>query len=542
MHYGILEDQIRWGEIMKKKKGFTLIEIIVAIALISMISISFLPAITFGFVRTIDTRKFTTESFNAQQDMENKLEEKRKIELDDPNLDPDTVDTINIFGVDVKGHIVKQEIGPIDSNYGELVAFIPKPVVSYKVPVIVSPPVIKVRNNTTNISPQPTEIDILDNTKNLFVNEIDISNETKSEFLMNVYRWYYYDNYDNNSQPNSKDYQIIKEWNEARKILSYEDSEDFGFIPNIKTDYNILKFNEFGLTTEELIERFGGKYVRYSVTPFSLIGKIGKEEFSNQIYIKAPELTVVNSAFLVDLSADLLTETSNRVLVTFDRPIKVDYFNIDKMNFNSNLGNITGAFRAFGDTKSLVVEFENQIDLLMTYDNNLFLKGAVASEDYGNIYINNGVNGFTINKKFYHFSQDNNYTIGLSTNNSRLMEVRNSETSNSAYIQIRDTSGTNNQIWTIEPVQNSPYNTLLSNHQLNKALRENGATGNLLRDDKNNTNDNQLWIIEKSGSNFIIRPKNYMNNSIGTTSTSNDARVNLSSSGRLWTINPAPAP
>lgn len=39
------------------KRGFTLIEVIVAIALIGLLAFSFLPTMTFGYKNLIDTKK-----------------------------------------------------------------------------------------------------------------------------------------------------------------------------------------------------------------------------------------------------------------------------------------------------------------------------------------------------------------------------------------------------------------------------------------------------------------------------------------------------
>lgn len=397
MPYGILEDQINWGVIMKKK-GFTLIEIIIAIAILSLIAVNFLPAITFGFVKLMDSIKFTTGAIEAQKAMENKLEDKREVTLDDPSIDPNSKGTIKVFGVDVEGHIVRENIDYGNGNHGQLNAFLPKQAIFYVVPEIVSPPIIKVRNNSTNVSPQPTEVDILDNDKNLFVHEIDITPETKSEFLMNVYRWYYYDEFDLSSDPDSKDYFIIKEWNEARKIISYEDAEGFGFIPNIKKDYNIFSFSEINLNTEDLIERFGYKYIRYSVTPYSIIGKIGKEEFSNQIYIKAPELNVLSAKFILEIDPITFNEISNKVMITFDRVVRDNSFDIEKIKLNPSLGNVVNISRDQMDNKSIIIELETSIDITRSYDNNILDRGSIASDEYGMIKINNGINGFTISR------------------------------------------------------------------------------------------------------------------------------------------------
>lgn len=396
MHYGTSEDQTNWGVIMKNK-GFTLVEAILAIALIGLIAAFILPGITFGFTNLFSSAKFTDSAFEAQQSIELVIEEKRKEPLEGA-ID---TDTISVFGKSIIGHVVSQDIESGGNVHGQLNAFIPKPVVSYTIPVIESAPEIKVRQNNVVISPQPTTISILDTNKNLFVSEINITNETKSEFLMNIYRWYYYDSFDNNANPDNKEYLTIKEWNEARKLLSYEESEDFGFIPNIKNNYNILRFSEFGINDEELIQRFGNKYVRYSVTPYSIIGKIGKEEFSNQIFIEAPKLKVVEAGFLVEIDPDTAIESSNRILIRFDQDIRQDGFDTGQIDLNVDLGEYSSVYKSTTDNKALVIEFTNDFNLANIYANNYLNKGAVESDSYGKLEIDNGVNGFTINNKYY---------------------------------------------------------------------------------------------------------------------------------------------
>ena len=92
-------DKMKEGDEMNRK-GMTLIEIIIAMFLLGVISIAFLPSISSSYSMMKDSRRFTVDSFATQQEMEKKMEEAR-------NLDDTTVDfftTKDIFGKKIGGY------------------------------------------------------------------------------------------------------------------------------------------------------------------------------------------------------------------------------------------------------------------------------------------------------------------------------------------------------------------------------------------------------------------------------------------------------
>jgi len=104
---------------------------------------------------------------------------------------------------------------------------------------------------------------------------------------------------------NSKDWILIKEWNEAITPLSYADSEDFTYIPNIEANYDSLNFNrDFGFTDDEIGLRFAGRFFRYSVTPYSLVGRVGEEVFSNEIIIANKIMSINPITVYIEYSGD----------------------------------------------------------------------------------------------------------------------------------------------------------------------------------------------------------------------------------------------
>lgn len=382
MRYGISEVLIR-GEFMRNK-GYTLIEVIFSIALIGLIAVTFLPMITFGVKNTFKATDFTDVLFDYQGKVEGQIDSLR----DDP--DGLTPFASTIFGNTVTGH----EIYMHDDSSSEIYMFLPKRTASEPIPVIQSPPIIDIRRNGTKITISPEVVDLSDDTISLFVNEIDITSATDEFYLMSVYRWYMSSEMDISQTPsnNPNEYFILKEWNEAKKQLSYEDSSNLKFIPNIKNLYNTMVFSavkaSLSLSDEDFINTIGNRYIRYGVTPFSLRGRIGKEEMSNAVYVQAPRIELLNAVF----------EVGNKIVLTFNENISVV---VDSSNIilNESIGPPVSAYRDESNHKRLIMEFDS-LDTSVSIAGNKLLKGAVQSEVYGKISIwhNNILEGeFTIN-------------------------------------------------------------------------------------------------------------------------------------------------
>lgn len=284
---------MRLGVKVMKRNGFTLIEIIVSLALLGIIAVATLPLLTFGYVHLFESNKYTVDTFDAQQLAEQKMEELRTRDI--TPSDPST--TLTIFGKSVKGHLVKMDIGPSGTPHGEINVFVPKYKVVYTVPVVKEGDVVVTAYRDGVLIPEdemenmfPLARPTIGETPGSYITLKGSEPEvTEEEFLMNVYRWYM--SPVSTAVPNKRDLILIKEWNAAKKPLSFADSEDLTFVPNVEADYDILDFREFyshlGLTEAELCEkineRFSGRFFYYSVTPYSTIGRIGVEEFSQEL-------------------------------------------------------------------------------------------------------------------------------------------------------------------------------------------------------------------------------------------------------------------
>lgn len=292
---------------MKNKNGMTLIEVILSIAIMGIIAVGFFGPMASGFKYTVDTKKFTEDSFKTQQEVEKKIDELRLEEVD---LNKPNTMAKKVFGKDIKGHLVEMDIKAENgSSHGKYTVFVPNINVTYEVPEVESVTIgLKKGNPDSNSNADPKEIESVsiitqDNNMNIKVKENMYFEAIKKDgsqknFLMNVYKWYISPELDIKNPPsNYRDYIIIKEWNEARKESPYN-KEDMSIIPNIKKDYDEFSFKEIkemGLTDIEVIERFSGRFIIYSVTPYSDVGRIGEEKFSNAIYLEPVDLESIKN-------------------------------------------------------------------------------------------------------------------------------------------------------------------------------------------------------------------------------------------------------
>ncbi len=363
------------GGIYLKNKGMTLLEIMIAVALISIAAACLLPAITYGFVTLAHSQTITQNMFDSQTLMEQQIELKQDLAPTDVN----TTQTITVFGTPVKGHVIN-----VTSLGADLHIFLPKRPLVNNVPILLAPSTTSVRKNTANVSPQPKIIDALDNTLDIFTTDVYITTATQQYFLMNTFRWYVSDEMDSPVTPSgmTKDYFAIKEWNEAKSLLSYAQSNSLSFIPNIKIDYNKFSIKELtdnlSLSQKDIITRFGNRYVRYGVTPYSVIGRVGKEELSAPIYLSAPRIVIVSATY-----------SKNVVTVKFSDNI-TPTVSLSQIVMNESLGVPTNAYRSATDSKSLVIELDHIINPVQALNNNKINTGAVESATYGAISIWSG--------------------------------------------------------------------------------------------------------------------------------------------------------
>jgi prepilin-type N-terminal cleavage/methylation domain-containing protein len=384
-----------------KGKGYTLIELILSIALLGLIATYFITSISFGYKNIVNMEDRTINMYTVQQNMENIIKEKKKLNPINPKKD------FNIFEKSISAH----EIKLTTSNNNEIIAYIPKETVNYIIPVLAENPQIEIYKLDENkpYSTQPPFVDVLDFNWELFVAEVPVTSSTKLDYLMSVYRWYMSDEieyseteYSTNPGDDMKRYFAIKEWNEAKKQLPYTESEGLTFIPNIKANYNRLSARELktnlGLSDKELIDRFGNRYIRYGITPYSNAGRIGEEKISNYIYVTKP-IIVESATFDMKKTIEI---TFNQELKSSDgSKIDISKIKLNEVFANKWNNNIKEVKIDDADKKKLIIILKNKPDnITLPIGGNSLQKGAVQSISFGEISIYNGEDGmFEITNK-----------------------------------------------------------------------------------------------------------------------------------------------
>lgn len=359
---------------MKRVKGFSLIEVIVAIVLLGIVATGIMPSLSFSYRNLRQSQVFTQDTYDYQEKIEKLIEAKKG---EDPT-DPLTTRTVSIFGKNITGHVIRVN----DKTSSDMTVFVAKDSIPNVVPVIAAAPEIKVYNGAmlhTPVSP----LDMTNASLTMSSQDPLITNETKPSFLMFVYRWYLSPEMDSSvtAPTKTKEYTAIKEWNEAKAALTFEQSNNLSFIPNIEADYNKLNIKSLqtalSLTEEEWINQFGNRYIMYGVTPYATSGRIGKEMLSNKIYIEAPKL-VINSA--------KFTANNRIVEVTFNNDIKSN-IEVDKILTNAALGTIVSAVKSNTDPKVMLLTFDQDLPTNTAVTGNQILRGGVDHNTYGEISI-----------------------------------------------------------------------------------------------------------------------------------------------------------
>ncbi|MDD2534431.1 MAG: type II secretion system protein [Eubacteriales bacterium] len=317
------------------KRGFTLAELVLSIGILGLIAMALLSMLTTGYTMLFRTRKFAEDAYVAQQLVEVDMESARIAEASLNAVD------VDVFGNVVTGHLISRNIESDGLSHGEINVFISEPKVVYDVPVVDSVTLSAFRDESLTTS---TYLFPLNNEVTFEGSYTDTSIEDDSNFLLNVYRWYM-SPVELNPLPDYRNWTIVKEWNETRPEVLISDVYDkstktFSAIPNmnIGDNFNVLDLaTEFEMSDEEVSEHFAGRTFVYSVTPYSVIGRIGEEVFCenpistnkilniNPIFLSVEwdgstdEMDLRDSYSLVE--ANMLDNNNLNVNVTWDEPV-----------------------------------------------------------------------------------------------------------------------------------------------------------------------------------------------------------------------------
>lgn len=269
------------NNVRQVKKGFTLIEVIVSLAIFAIISVGFYGVFSTVFINTYQTFSITNSSFLAQSDMEEAIRDvKTKIENNDHSNISETTKTISIFTGTNTRDVVVYEVDATMPN-GRIIETL---VSQTRPPELVAPKInqaISITANTTNVINYPNE----GQRSNLSINSVYPASIVNESYLIQMlYYWY----------QSKKTYYISN---------PPEHSEGFEILPGYtSTLIPVLPSNS------------SGKFYQLVMTPVGEKGKMGDSVISNAIYISP---FTENSSILYHLDASRInTNDTNQVRVS----------------------------------------------------------------------------------------------------------------------------------------------------------------------------------------------------------------------------------
>ena len=279
---------------MRKRRGFTLVEVIVSMAVLGIIAISFLGAISSHFTYMMSTKKITQNAFKAQEEMEDEIDD-AKVRVRNPAA---ALEKMKIFTSDLGGIEVKYEEVKISHNnkdYYTLVSNVmPDALESIKLESIG----IKLMQGSSQVGD-----DYYGYAKDSFsvVGNFNNNNLYKWDHLLNQVEWYI----------STGKYNIPLPKNQSVSL----DDDEVHYYPIFPRDYEIFS-NEtvykFGASqnTFPYIEDIAGRHIIYTVTPAAKSGKLGERKISKPVYLSG--LTVTDN-LITHLDAsyiDVLSDTT----------------------------------------------------------------------------------------------------------------------------------------------------------------------------------------------------------------------------------------
>ncbi|MDY0277983.1 MAG: prepilin-type N-terminal cleavage/methylation domain-containing protein, partial [Acholeplasma sp.] len=257
---------------MKKLRGFTLVEVIISIAILGIISVGFLAAISSHYSYLNKTKEISEEVFLAQAEMEEKIDiVKDSIRENDGTI---TLKQKTIFA-DLGGIVVDyyemQE--PISSKkYYTLVSDV-KPDILGVIELESLSSKLKQETQDSSVGYANDSFDIIGTFKN---NDL-----YKFDHLLNVVEWYVSTDKFIMPMPKSATFDI----NDDIAYYSY-------YYPLFPRDYILIDndvVNNFGThnVTFPDLSSYAGRHIVFTATPGAKSGKIGKQLASKPIFISA---------------------------------------------------------------------------------------------------------------------------------------------------------------------------------------------------------------------------------------------------------------
>lgn len=262
---------------MRGNKGFTFIEIIISIAILSIVSIFFFASIVSHFNILNRTKDITEEIFLKQREIEEEIDLVKQ-EIQDlnsgvPVSDPRTVKQKTIFasdlgGIEVSYYEIEKSLN--NKKYFTLISDVkPEPLERIELDSIDA----KLKHNSLDVAYGYASSDFS------IVGEFSNKETYKYDHLLNQVEWYAADVKYNMPMPKDDNFDM----NDNLEYNSY-------YFPLFPRDY-VLVANEtvhkFGhsVSVFNKLTQYKGRHIIYTVTPAAKSGKLGVRMESDPIFI-----------------------------------------------------------------------------------------------------------------------------------------------------------------------------------------------------------------------------------------------------------------
>lgn len=404
MIFGIYRVRIykEMGVTMRESKGLTLLEVIIAIALLGIICVGMLTAMTSQYSLLHRTRSMTESLFEAQQLMEQRIESVKK-SVEEGTTPSGTKTAYTLFsGTDertVFGYVNSVEVPYGTSNMRlDAVAVDMKPLV-FDVPQVSN---VMIEFYSTSTLPYAYT-----STPSMYVKSSFTKVDPQNVFLMGIHRWYV--SREGFNTPNIID--PTKKFELEKGTVYPRFPEDYTLITGaIMKDLTTIK------------SMYAGRHLLYTITPAAKSGKMGATEISNAVFI--PGLSVTNNLVLhLDASMISVEDTdvatgSLREVVTNSGGISTSkYFVKHWKDISGKLSTSNARFKAIQSTNS------KQPELVQMKMGDLVVSGK-EYETYAKFLRFSGAQGMTVDN-------DNNldldnltiFTVARSTSISKDMTI-----------------------------------------------------------------------------------------------------------------------
>lgn len=372
---------------MKNRKGLTLIEVVLSIAILGIISLAFLLSMTSHFTFLNKTKNISRNSFLAQREMENEIDfVKDKIRKKELSLKEKTI-LNDLGGINVNYYEIGKEY--YGRDYYTLVSDI-KPEIHE--PIKLENIDIKIEHNTKIVPYGYLSADF--KVEGSFTNKDD----HKWDHLLNVAEWYV-----------SSDNYIMP----IPDGLTLDDN--IYYYPIFPKDYvivdndTIYNFGSHKVDFEKLKD-YSGRHIVLTATPGAKSGRIGEQMVSKPVFISGLPITEnlimhFDAGFInpldinqvdinnkvkrwFDLSSIYGNENPNEYLEQTDSNIQPELKKTEKNK------EFRGQYVNFNNTEILSINdsLNSNKELYLI----AFVRNRVKTED--SIFMKNGTNEFNVSK------------------------------------------------------------------------------------------------------------------------------------------------